>query len=164
MATRVGDILGYARVSTADQSLDAQRERLTDVVSGKRFDRPGLTELIDHARPGDRLCITRLDRLGRSLKELLETVDKLNALGIHFVSLEEHLDTSSAAGALVFHVFGSIAHFERRLISERTRDGIAAASAVEHQGARRSTRRRFPPRGNSSRLDCHPDRPPNSSK
>ena len=133
---RVGDTLGYARVSTADQSLDAQRERLTeagairiftDVVSGKRFDRPGLAELIDHARPGDRLCITRLDRLGRSLKELLETVDKLNSLGIHFVSLEEHLDTSSAAGELVFHVFGSIAHFERRLISERTRDGIAAA-------------------------------------
>ena len=134
--TRVGDILGYARVSTADQSLDAQRERLTeagairiftDVVSGKHFDRPGLAELIDHARPGDRLCITRLDRLGRSLKELLETVDKLNSLGIHLVSLEEHLDTSSAAGELVFHVFGSIAHFERRLISERTRDGIAAA-------------------------------------
>ena len=173
--TRVGDILGYARVSTADQSLDAQRERLTeagairiftDVVSGKRFDRPGLAELIDHARPGDRLCITRLDRLGRSLKELLETVDKLNALGIHFVSLEEHLDTSSAAGELVFHVFGSIAHFERRLISERTRDGIAArpGSAVEHQGAHRSTRRRFAPRRNSSRLDCHPDRPPNSSE
>ena len=99
----------------------------TDVVSGKHFDRPGLAELIDHARPGDRLCITRLDRLGRSLKELLETVDKLNSLGIHLVSLEEHLDTSSAAGELVFHVFGSIAHFERRLISERTRDGIAAA-------------------------------------
>ena len=96
--TRVGDVLGYARVSTADQSLDAQRERLTeagairiftDIVSGKRFDRPGLASLIDHARPGDRLCITRLDRLGRSLKELLETVDKLNSLGIHFVSLEE---------------------------------------------------------------------------
>ena len=78
-----------------------------DVVSGKRFDRPGLADLIDHARPGDRLCVTRLDRLGRSLRE--------------------RLDTSSAAGELVFHVFGAIAHFERRLISERTRDGIAAA-------------------------------------
>ena len=136
VAARVGDTLGYARVSTNDQNLDAQRARLieagairvfTDIVSGKRFERPGLAELIDQARPGDRLCVIRLDRLGRSLKELLATVDGLKAHGIHLVSLEERLDTSSAAGELVFHVFGSIAHFERRLISERTRDGIAAA-------------------------------------
>ena len=133
---RVGDILGYARVSTHDQHPDALRDRLmeagalrvfTDIISGKRFDRPVLAELIDHARPGDRLCIIRLDRLGRSLRELLETVDDLKARGIHLLSLEERLDTSSAAGELVFHVFGAIAHFERRLISERTRDGIAAA-------------------------------------
>ena len=133
---RMGDILGYARVSTHDQHPDAQRDRLmeagalrvfTDIISGKRFDRPALAELIDHARPGDRLCIIRLDRLGRSLRELLETVDDLKARGIHLLSLEERLDTSSAAGELVFHVFGAIAHFERRLISERTRDGIAAA-------------------------------------
>ena len=133
---RVGDTLGYARVSTHDQNPDAQSDRLieagairvfTDIVSGKRFDRPALAELIDHARPGDRLCIIRLDRLGRSLRELLETVDGLKARGIHLISLEERLNTSSAAGELVFHVFGSIAHFERRLISERTRDGIAAA-------------------------------------
>ena len=133
---RMGDTLGYARVSTHDQNPDAQSDRLieagairvfTDIVSGKRFDRPALAELIDHARPGDRLCIIRLDRLGRSLRELLETVDGLKARGIHLISLEERLDTSSAAGELVFHVFGSIAHFERRLISERTRDGIAAA-------------------------------------
>ena len=131
-----GDILGYARVSTGEQNPDAQRDRLTeavairvftDVASGTRSDRPGLAELLDHARPGDRLCVIRLDRLGRSLRELLETVDGLKAQGIHFVSLEERLDTSSAAGELVFHVFGAIAHFERRLISERTRDGIAAA-------------------------------------
>ena len=133
---RAGDTLGYARVSTNDQNLEGQRVRLieagairvfVDVVSGKRFERPGLAKLIDHARPGDRLCVTRLDRLGRSLRELLETVDALKARGIHLVSLEERLDTSSAAGELVFHVFGAIAHFERRLISERTRDGIAAA-------------------------------------
>ena len=133
---RVGDTLGYARVSTHDQNPDAQSDRLieagairvfTDIVSGKRFDRPALAELIDHARPGDRLCIIRLDRLGRSLRELLETVDGLKASGIHLISLEERLDASSAAGELVFHVFGSIAHFERRLISERARDGIAAA-------------------------------------
>ena len=135
-AARSGDTLGYARVSTPDQCLSAQRMRLlesgairvfTDVASGKRSDRPGLAELIDHARPGDRLCVTRLDRLGRSLRELLETVDGLKARGIHLVSLEERLDTSSAAGELVFHVFGAIAHFERRLIAERTRDGIVAA-------------------------------------
>ena len=76
---------------------------------------------------GDSLCVTRLDRLGRSLKQLLETVENLKAHDIHLVSLEERIDTTSAAGELVFHVFGAIAHFERRLISERTRDGIAAA-------------------------------------
>ena len=135
-AARPGDTLGYTRVSTNEQNPDAQRVRLieagairvfTDVISGKRFERPGLAELMDHARPGDRLCVIRLDRLGRSLRELLETVDTLKARGIHLVSLEERLDTSSAAGELVFHVFGAIAHFERRLISERARDGIAAA-------------------------------------
>ena len=136
LAERRGDTLGYARVSTGEQNPDAQRARLleagairvfTDIVSGKRSDRPGLAELIDHARPGDRLCVTRLDRLGRSLRELLEIVANLEARGVHFVSLEERLDTSSAAGELVFHVFGAIAHFEQRLISERTRDDIAAA-------------------------------------
>ena len=139
-AGRPGDTLGYARVSTPDQCLASQRNRLleagalrifSDVASGKRADRAGLAKLIEHARAGDRLCVTRLDRLGRSLRELLETVDDLKARGIHLVSLEERLDTSSAAGELVFHVFGAIAHFERRLISERTRDGIAAA---RHRG------------------------------
>ena len=79
---------------------------------------------MDHAPAGDSLCVTRLDRLGRSLKELLETVENLKSHDIHLVSLEERIDTTSAAGELVFHVFGAIAHFERRLISERTRDGI----------------------------------------
>ncbi len=134
--TRKGDILGYARVSTVDQDVAAQEDRLrqagairvfNDVISGRQFERPGLNELIDHARAGDSLCVTRLDRLGRSLKELLETVENLKAHDIHLVSLEERIDTTSAAGELVFHVFGAIAHFERRLISERTRDGIAAA-------------------------------------
>jgi DNA invertase Pin-like site-specific DNA recombinase len=99
------------------------------VISGKSFDRPGLNELIGFCRPGDIICVVRLDRLGRSLKELLETVDMFKARGLAFRSLEERLDTSSAAGELVFHVFGAIAHFERRLIVERTRDGIAAARA-----------------------------------
>lgn len=134
--SRTGDILGYARVSTADQDLSGQRDRLLthgairvfeDVVSGKTFKRPGLAALLDHARPNDTLAVIRLDRLGRSLKELLETVDDLKAREINLISLEERLDTTSAAGELVFHVFGAIAHFERRLISERTKDGLINA-------------------------------------
>lgn len=132
-------VLGYARVSTAGQELEAQRRRLRDeagasrifedVVSGKSFDRTGLTALLEYARSGDVVCVVRLDRLGRSLKELLVTVEGFKARGLGFRSLEERLDTVSAAGELVFHVFGAIAHFERRLIVERTRDGIAAARA-----------------------------------
>lgn len=134
--SRQGDTLGYARVSTADQDLTTQKDRLekagairifTDVMSGGKFDRPGLKELVDHARPGDRLCVTRLDRLGRSLKELLETAEDLKRRRIHLVSLEESIDTASAAGELVFHVFAALAHFERRLIVERTLEGVAAA-------------------------------------
>jgi DNA invertase Pin-like site-specific DNA recombinase len=132
----VADILGYARVSTQQQDLDSQRNRLKevgairifeDVISGKIFDRPGLEALIAYARPNDLLCVVRLDRLGRSLKELLETVEYLKKCKIGLMSLEEKIDTSSAAGELIFHVFGAIAHFERRLIAERTKDGINAA-------------------------------------
>lgn len=122
----MADILGYARVSTEEQELDAQTNRLkeagvikifTDVISGKIFKRAGLEELINYARPNDLLCVVRLDRLGRSLKELLETVEYLKEKQIGLMSLEEKIDTSSAAGELIFHVFGAIAHFERRLIS-----------------------------------------------
>ena len=101
----------------------------TDVMSGKSMDRHGLTELLAFARKGDTLAVVRLDRLGRSLGELLTTVKMLHDCGIALLSLEEKIDTSSAAGELIFHVFGAIAHFERRLISERTKDGIAAARA-----------------------------------
>jgi len=98
-----------------------------NVISGKTFERSGLATLLDYARPGDTLAVIRLDRLGRSLRELLETVDALKARKINLISLEERIDTTSAAGELVFHVFGAIAHFERRLISERTKDGLATA-------------------------------------
>ena len=134
--TRTGDIIGYARVSTTDQDLTAQRDRLVqegavrifdDVISGKTFDRPGMSALLDYARSGDTLAVIRLDRLGRSLRELLETVEDLKGKEINLISLEERIDTTSAAGELVFHVFGAIAQFERRLISERTKDGIATA-------------------------------------
>ena len=96
-------------------------------MSGRQFERPGLSALIDCARPGNSLAMTRLDRLGRSLKELLETVENLKDQDIGLISLEERIDTTSAAGELIFHVFGAIAHFERRLISERTKGGIEAA-------------------------------------
>ena len=134
--TRTGDILGYARVSTSDQDLSGQTDRLfeygavrvfEDVISGKTFTRPGLSDLLNQSRPNDTLAVIRLDRLGRSLKELLETVESLKARDVNLVSLEEQIDTTSAAGELVFHVFGAIAHFERRLIAERTKDGLANA-------------------------------------
>jgi DNA invertase Pin-like site-specific DNA recombinase len=135
----MGDILGYARVSTGDQDVAGQTLRLTgigaikvfsDVRSGKSFaDRPGLDGLLAYARKGDTLAVVRLDRLGRSLGELLATVTMLKERGIALLSLEEKINTTSAAGELVFHVFAAIAHFERRLIAERTKDGIIAARA-----------------------------------
>src|SRR5256884_2814727 len=137
-APSMSHILGYARVSTDDQDLAGQKRRLEaagafrvfeDVISGKTFDRPGLTDLLDHVRPGDTLAVVRLDRLGRSLRELLDVVETLKKRGVALLSLEEKIDTSSAAGELVFHVFGAIAQFERRLIAERTRDGMANARA-----------------------------------
>lgn len=142
----MGGILGYARISTGDQDVAGQTLRLeragairvfTDVRSGKSMDRPGLEALLAYARKGDTLAVVRLDRLGRSLAELLATVAMLKERGIALLSLEEKIDTSSAAGELVFHVFGAIAHFERRLIAERTRDGIAAARARGRHPGRR---------------------------
>ena len=132
------ETLGYARVSTLDQDIAGQLLRLAeagatrsyqDVVSGRTFERPGLSALLDYARSGDTLMVVRLDRLGRSLRELLGIVDDLKERGVALVSIEERIDTSSAAGELVFHVFGAIAQFERRLIAERTRDGLRAARA-----------------------------------
>jgi DNA invertase Pin-like site-specific DNA recombinase len=109
----VPEVLGYTRVSTAEQDLEVQRRRLReeaqavrlfeDISSGKTFERPGLAALLDYARAGDVVCVVRLDRLGRSLKELLETVDSFKARGLGFRSLEECLDTVSATGELVFH-------------------------------------------------------------
>ena len=134
----MGGILGYARVSTGDQDVAGQTMRLTeagaikvfsDIRSGKTMERPGLEALLAYARDGDTLAVVRLDRLGRSLSELLNTVAMLKERGIALLSLEERIDTNSAAGELIFHVFGAIAHFERRLIVERTKDGIAAARA-----------------------------------
>ncbi len=137
-STDTPSMVGYARVSTDRQDLEAQRQRLNeagtiktfeDVVSGKKFDRPGLAALLDYVRPGDMVCVVRLDRMGRDLKELLEIVATLKERGVGFASLTEKLDTTGAAGELIFHVFGAIAQFERSLNAERTKDGLQAARA-----------------------------------
>src|SRR3954454_16493788 len=134
----MGDIVGYARVSTGDQDVAGQTLRLekagairifTDVRLGKSMEGPGLEALLAYARKGDTLAVVRLDRLGRSLAELLAAVAQLKERGIDLVSLEEKIDTTSAAGELIFHVFGAMAHFERRLIAEPTTDAIAPALA-----------------------------------
>jgi DNA invertase Pin-like site-specific DNA recombinase len=138
--------IGYARVSTDDQNLDLQRDALggagcerlfTDTISGAKADRPGLAAALEFARPGDVLIVWRLDRLGRSLPDLVRLVGELDAKGIGFESLTEKIDATTAAGRLVFHVFAALAEFERNLIRERTHAGLAAARARGRKGGRR---------------------------
>jgi len=131
-------LIGYARVSTLDQTLALQQDALTaagceqlytDTVSGSVTDRPGLTQALSHLRAGDTLVVWRLDRLGRSLGHLIDTIRHLERRGVHVKSLQEQLDTTTSGGKLVFHVFGALAEFERDLIRERTHAGLAAARA-----------------------------------
>lgn len=128
--------IGYARVSTDDQNLDLQRQALAsadcgevfaDQVSGTSTRRPGLDKALARCAAGDVLVVWRLDRLGRSLSHLIEVVNQLGEREVGFVSLSENIDTTTAGGRLVFHLMGAIAEFERSLIVERTRAGIAAA-------------------------------------
>ncbi|MCP8896963.1 recombinase family protein [Shinella daejeonensis] len=131
--------IGYGRVSTVEQNLDLQISALKaagcdriltdDGYSGSDFSRPGLTKLLQTLRRGDTLTVWRLDRLGRSLFELLKLIRDINERGVEFRSLSENLDTSTSAGRLLLHVLASMAEFERSLISERTRAGMAAARA-----------------------------------
>ncbi|WP_343725266.1 recombinase family protein [Herbaspirillum huttiense] len=140
-------IIGYARVSTEDQNLDLQILALRKVgcdyiyedmgVSGASTDRPGLLRLLKRLRPGDTLAVWRLDRLGRSLSHLIRILENLNRRGISFHSISEHIDTSSSGGRLVFHMMAALAEFERALISERTRAGLAAAKAEGKRVGRR---------------------------
>ncbi len=139
-------LIGYARISTTDQTLALQQDGLkaagctkifTDTASGSRTDRPGLAEALGFAREGDMLVVWRLDRLGRSLAHLIQTVRDLQERGVHFRSLQENLDTGTSGGKLVFHVFGALAEFERDLIRERTMAGLAAARARGRRGGRR---------------------------
>jgi DNA invertase Pin-like site-specific DNA recombinase len=141
-------LIGYARVSTADQNSELQIDALikagcdqvfTDEgVSGSKTSRPELGKALDHLRSGDSLVVWKLDRLGRSLPHLLEVVGDLEQRGIQFKSLQETIDTSTPGGKLVFHVFCSLAEFERDLIKERTNAGLAAARARGRNGGRPS--------------------------
>ncbi len=138
-------LVGYARVSTNDQNLDLQRDALgsagcerifTDTASGAKAQRPGLAEALKLCRAGDTLVVWKLDRLGRSLPHLVETVRDLVTQSVGFKSLQENIDTTTSGGKFVFHVFASLAEFERDIIRERTKAGLSAARARGRKGGR----------------------------
>lgn len=138
-------LIGYARVSTDDQNLNLQRDALSqagcikiyeDRLSGARTARPGLEKALEVARSGDVLVVWRLDRLGRSLKDLIGMMENLSERGIELHSLTEALATTSSSGQLIFHLFGSLAEFERNLIRERTQAGLKAARTRGRKGGR----------------------------
>ncbi len=140
-----GMIIGYARVSTEDQNLDGQLDALkaagaerifADKITGTARSRPELDRLLDQLRQGDVITVTKYDRLARSLRDLLDIVDTIQAHGAGFRSLAEDIDTTTPAGRLVFHVFASIAQFERERISERTKEGLEAAKRRGRVGGR----------------------------
>ncbi len=138
--------IGYARVSTLEQNLDLQRDALqkagcdkviVDQISGTTSNRPGLEKVRELLRSGDTLVVWRLDRLGRSLRDLIDWMQYLGEQGIGLQSLQEAIDTTTPAGRLTFHLFGALAEFERNLIRERTLAGLAAARARGRKGGRR---------------------------
>lgn len=138
--------IGYARVSTQEQNLDLQRDALKaagctrvieDTASGGKKDRTGLERVREQLRAGDVLVVWRLDRLGRSLKHLIELMGELEGEGIGFQSITEAIDTTTPGGKLVFHIFGALAEFERNLIRERTKAGLEAARARGRKGGRK---------------------------
>lgn len=139
---------GYARVSTSDQHLTPQIDALVaagcvpdkifkEVASGAKAERKELAAILNYLRPGDNLVVCRLDRLGRSLKHLIEVANELQQRGIGLKSLQESIDTTTAGGRLIFHVFGALAEFERELIRERTNAGLSSARARGRKGGRR---------------------------
>ncbi len=136
---------GYARVSTLDQNSDSQEDELkkagckrifVDKISGAIINRPELEKLKDQLREGDAVVVWRLDRLGRSISDLIDLMNYFKDKGVKFVSLSESIDTSTSTGRLVFHIFASISEFERNLIVERTKAGLAAARARGRLGGR----------------------------
>jgi DNA invertase Pin-like site-specific DNA recombinase len=138
-------LIGYARISTSDQTLNLQKDALekigcsqifTDTISGATTERQGLDAALSYVREGDTLVVWRLDRLGRSLKHLIETITKLNNRKIGFKSIRENIDTTTSGGKLVFHIFGALAEFERDIIKERTKAGLQAARTRGRLGGR----------------------------
>jgi DNA invertase Pin-like site-specific DNA recombinase len=141
-------LIGYARISTTDQTLALQRDALekagckkifTDQVSGTKTERKGLTDALSHLRAGDILVVWRLDRLGRSLRHLIDTITELHDRGVGFKSLQENIDTTTSGGKLVFHIFGALAEFEREIIRERTQAGLQSARSRGRIGGRPKT-------------------------
>ena len=139
-------LIGYARVSTQDQNLDLQSEALTkagcekifnDKISGSRAERPGLTKALEMLREGDTLVVWKLDRLGRSVKNLVDLVGELHQQGIQFKSLTDAIDTGTPSGRFFFHVMASLAEMERELTVERTRAGLEVARQLGRKGGRR---------------------------
>ena len=138
-------VFGYARVSTLDQNLDSQKDELRkygctkiflEKASGKSLDRPELQKLLDSLRENDVVVVYKLDRLGRSLKDLIELVNDLGVRKVDFVSLSDGIDTGTAVGKLMFHLVGAFAEFERNIISERTKLGLASARARGRTGGK----------------------------
>lgn len=141
----MANLIGYARVSTSDQNPELQQDALqgagvvrifTDKASGATLDRPELQACLDYLNPGDVLVVWRIDRLGRSLTDIVSLVADLADRGVQFRSVTEAIDTTTPGGELVFHIFASLAQMERRLISERTKAGLAAARARGRVGGR----------------------------
>ena len=139
-------LIGYARVSTQDQNLELQREALTragcqklfeDKVSGTRAQRPGLAKTLEMLREGDTLVVWKLDRLGRSVKQLVDLVSELHKRGVQFKSLTDAIDTGTPSGRFFFHVMASLAEMERELTVERTRAGLEVARQLGRKGGRR---------------------------
>ena len=139
-------LIGYARVSTQDQNLDLQIEALTkagckkvfdDKISGNRAERPGLTKTLEMLRDGDTLVVWKLDRLGRSVKNLVDLVGELHKQGVEFQSLTDAIDTSTPSGRFFFHVMANLAEMERELTVERTRAGLEVARQLGRKGGRK---------------------------
>jgi DNA invertase Pin-like site-specific DNA recombinase len=138
-------LIGYARVSTSEQTLEPQTDALsaeecekifTDIASGAKTQRPGLDEAINYCRKKDTLVVWKLDRMGRSMSHLIETIKQLEKQGIGFRSITERIDTTSAGGRLIFHLFSALAEFERDLIRERVQAGLKSARARGRKGGR----------------------------
>lgn len=146
----MGNIIGYARVSTAAQakdgtSLESQRDALTsagasrvfaEAVSGKKASRPELDAMLDYLREGDTVLVSSLDRMGRTMTDLVTIVNGLAERGVNFKSIREGIDTSGAAGRMVFHVFAALAEFEHATILERTEKGRVSAAERGRKGGR----------------------------